>query len=191
LKTRAAGFTLIEVLVAIALVAASVTLSYRALAAVISGSEQLGARIEVGRDLDRLFERMERDCLHHLPNPVRGAWMMGNNQKGRAFFSLTTSRSDEQGAYRSQLVEYRHEGDALYLVSRDDPELVGEKPPRRELLFQGVERFEVQFMDISHAWIADWEDGIEAYPLAIKVSLRAGNQDAERIFVVRPQRLRR
>ena len=190
-RRTAGGFTLIEVLVAIALVAAAVTLSYRALTAVIGGAEHLGERIDVARDIDRLFTRIERDCLHHLPSTVRGAWMSGNNRSGRAFFGLATLRPDEQGDFRSQQVEYRHEGDTLYLITRDDPELVGDKPPRREALFKTVERFEVQFMDLTQEWIDDWEDGMAAYPLAIKVSLRTGNQDAERIFVVRLQQLKK
>ena len=182
--TRSAGFTLIEVLVAIALVASAVTLSYRALSAVGEGTERLTARIDVVVDIDRLFARIERECLQRAPGKIRDARLHAQNIPDGTFFSLTSMLPTDEGSLRARRIEYRQEGRALYLITRDDPALKPDSPAQRDLLFDAVDLFALRFLDSNQTWQTTWDDTQEAYPRAVEVRLKVRGEEGLRVFAL-------
>src|SRR5512144_3334387 len=66
-----AGFTLIEVLIALAIMAMLSLLGYRALAALTDSEAQLSAEAQRWRAIDALFARLEADLREAVPRAVR------------------------------------------------------------------------------------------------------------------------
>jgi general secretion pathway protein J len=178
------GFTLIEVLVAIALLAAAVTLSYRGLSAVIDNSGHLNERVDEARELDRLFANMERDLLHRLPAGVRNAALTGGNASGTVSFALLTQVADERGGWVSMMRRYEWDSarQRLELVSLPDPPPGKDTPPTREMLFEKVDAMQLRFLDNERNWRDAWAG--TPYPRAVEVSLQLGPTQARRIFRV-------
>jgi general secretion pathway protein J len=67
MTARRAGFTLVELLVALAILALVSVLAYRAVAALTTSEAQLSAEALKWRNLDGLFARLEADMRVALP----------------------------------------------------------------------------------------------------------------------------
>jgi len=65
------GFTLLEVLIAIAIVAVIALLGYRSLAALSDAETRLAAEAIRWRTLDLFFARLEADMRQAVPRPAR------------------------------------------------------------------------------------------------------------------------
>ena len=68
---RARGFTLVEALVALVILAIVAVLAYRGTASLTVGEAQLAAESARWRTLDAVFTRLEADLRQALPRPVR------------------------------------------------------------------------------------------------------------------------
>src|ERR1700681_4938879 len=71
LDTRRRGFTLLEVLMAVAIVAIIALLGYRALAALSDAETRLAAEVIRWRRLDLFCAPLEGDMLQAVPRPAR------------------------------------------------------------------------------------------------------------------------
>jgi general secretion pathway protein J len=71
IRTRRAGFTLVEVLVALAILAVIGVLAWRAMAALADGESRLAAETARWTALDAVFARIEADLRAALPRAVR------------------------------------------------------------------------------------------------------------------------
>ena len=179
------GFTLIEVLVAVALVAAAITLSYRGLSAVIGASETVSARLEAARDVDRLFARFERELTQRAPFEVRGATFSGGHENGEGFLSFSTIKTDDAGATRVERIDYRRTRDTLVLTTGADPSLGAVIPPRRDVLFEAVSEFSLRFMGDDLVWQDRWPASASgALPRAVELRLEVGQERALRVFAL-------
>lgn len=72
MRVRAAGFTLLEVLVAISIFALVGVASYQVLASVLQTDERLSLRSERLRQVNRAFWLIQQDIEHLAQRPVRG-----------------------------------------------------------------------------------------------------------------------
>src|SRR5262249_48193255 len=68
---RARGFTLLEVLIALAIMATLAVTAYRALSGMLDGEVQVAQERDRWRDLDLFFTRFEHDVGHMLPRAYR------------------------------------------------------------------------------------------------------------------------
>ncbi len=68
-----AGFSLIEVLVALAVFAIASVIAYRGLDAVASTKSALDLEIRFWRELGLVFDRMEVDVGQSVPHPIQAA----------------------------------------------------------------------------------------------------------------------
>lgn len=173
-RSREHGFTLIEVLVAIALSAAAMTLSYRALSAVLSGSDVLNRRLDAARDLDRLFARIEREMLTRLPGvPYQSV------SGGPEHLVIENLATGPDGTGRPQSSEYRLDQHTLVLTTR-----VGHFPPRREVLFDAVRGFELRFLSPSRRWQLQWSAEDLGLPRAVELRIAVGEDEVTRVFAL-------
>ena len=178
MSMRRSGFTLIEVVIALAILALVAVLGYRALASLTDSEVRLTAEAKRWRDLDALFARLEADMREALPRDVRtgagteSAWIGDVDAAGNA--ELRLSRAGPEFAIEAgsagQRIGYRmREGSVqvMYWPRFDQPASVA---ARAFALAEGVAAFHVSYLDARGGWRTRWPaQGEAAVPRAVKV----------------------
>ena len=182
-----AGFTLLELLVAVAIFAVVGTLALSGYTQLQKQSEYAEARLERTREVQRAVQTLAQDFVQVEPRPVREP--LGESQLPAVLggdsvdYKLQLTRagwSNTAGLGRPSLqrVGYRLDQDGLW---RDHwPVLdhtLATEPTRRKLL-GGVRAVTFRFMDASRNWVERWPasdigaqtDG-RTRPAAIEVTL--------------------
>ena len=181
------GFTLVEVLLAIAIVALIAVLGYRALSALSQSETKLAAEAKRWRTLDLFFARLEGDLRQAMPRPARTtsgrepAWLgvpdaAGNSilQFSRAGpeFTVEAHSAGERLAYRLRDGSV----EVLYWASYDRPSAVEATSYQ---LLDGVAQFKLAYLMHNGAWSDTWPRNGEAdLPRAVKVDLTLSTGEA-------------
>ena len=148
------GFTLVEVLIALAVTAFVAAAAYAGLSAAIDGVERNRAEAERHWELTRALRIIARDLRHFVPRPVRDEFgeaepaLMGGPA---ARFALSLTRSgwhNPNNHPRSHLqrVNYVWEGDELWRESYPVLDRAGNTEPQRVLLLGGVTDLRLFFL---------------------------------------------
>jgi general secretion pathway protein J len=192
------GFSLLEILVALAIFALASMIAYSGLVSVASTKSALDKEIRFWRELGLVFDRMEADFLQSVPRPLPGAPEVllpplyganaDSNGENSGFF-IELIRQDEN---RAQVrVRYLCEHGSLTLrtstvslfdmVSKDNTEWAVDTP-----LLQTVEHCEVAFLGTANTWLENWPgDQALARPRAIRIRLALTKHDSfERMFPI-------
>jgi general secretion pathway protein J len=178
MSTRRSGFTLIEVVIALAILALVAVLGYRALASLTDSEVRLTAEAKRWRDLDAFFARLEADMREALPREVRtgavmeAAWIGDVDRTGNA--ELRLSRAGPEFAIEAgsagQRIGYRMRDGAIevmYWPRLDQPATL---PARAFALAEGIGEFHMSFLDMHGGWRPRWPaQGEPAVPRAVKV----------------------
>lgn len=193
-RARGRGFTLIEVLVALAVLAALATFAWRATASLVEGEARLASEARRWQALDALFARLEADVRAAVPRPVRvpggheGAWIGGPDAKGQSAFAFTRAGGEpgEPGAEGVRLA-YRVSGERVELLYWPTLDRGPGAEPTAYTLVEGVARLDLRYADDEGAWSERWPpQGREGLPRAIVVGLTlADGARLERFVVLR------
>lgn len=208
------GFTLIEVLIAMAITAFVALVAYTSLSAVISGVE--GARTQAQRmhELSRAMTVISRDIRQFANRPVinefgqRASALEGGPLASRTLAFTRAGWHNTVDIPRSTLqrVSYFLDGEDLVRLSWPVLDPVGAIEPQTVTLLQGVRRFEVRFLantsnlrvnrgvDIDRrlwqeSWIADVSqpDTVAEPPVAVELQFELeGWGNVERLYVLPP-----
>jgi len=190
---RARGFTLIEVLVALALLALTAVLAWQATAALVDGELRLSDEAKRWRTLDLAFARLEADLRQAQPRAVRtpsgteAAWIAATETNGASaiVFSRAGPEFDAEPGSAGQRIGYRVREAALEVVywptldrSRDESTAYR--------LVDGVAGFRVDHLASSGQWIGGWPRfGEPALPRAVRILLTlASGETIERWFAL-------
>jgi general secretion pathway protein J len=177
---RARGFTLIEVLIALSILAVIGVLAYRAMAALSDGEARLAAETERWTTLDAVFARVEADLRAALPRSVRhgaareAAFAADVDANGDATFTLTRAGSayDDPAARAGRRVGYRLDNGTLEIVYWPALDNVAGATPAVYPLIGGVAQFRVGYHTHDGRWIAQWPVlGEPDVPAALRVEL--------------------
>ena len=194
LQRSRAGFTLIEVLVALALLGLTAVLAWQATAALVDGELRLSDETRRWRTLDLAFARLEADLRQAQPRSVRthagseAAWIATIEPGGTSgiVFSRAGPEFHAEPGAAGQRIGYRVREAALEVVywptldrSRDESTAYR--------LVEGVAGFRVDHLASGGQWIAAWPRfGEPELPRAVRVTLLlASCETIERWFALR------
>jgi len=187
----AAGFTLLELLIAIALFALLGLATYRMLEAVLRSDEVIRAQETQLRELGRAVWRLEQDLVQAVPRPVRDGYGDEQNAfvgqlagfEGGAAVELTRSGwRNPTGMRRANLqrVRWRLAGDSLerlywIVLDRDI-----DSEPRVQRVLDDVIELRLRYLDAENSWHEEWppfefgrgdpEEQARRLPVAVEVS---------------------
>ena len=192
---RSRGFTLIEALVALVILAIVAVLAYRGTTALTGGEAQLAAESARWRTLDGVFVRLEADMRQAIPRASRhgqaieAAWsaqpLDGAGNTGLVFSRAGPEFTLEPGV-AGQRVGYRlRDGtlEVLYWPQLDNVDA----PPTAYALVGDVRAFRVAALARDNRWSERWPLGPgDDIPRAVRVELTLADGTAiERWFALR------
>jgi general secretion pathway protein J len=166
------GFTLIEVLIALAITAMVATLALSSLTAVMNSVESVRSSRAELTELNRFWMLISRDLRQYIHRPVRDEYgqvepgMWGGGQ-GEAALNLTRIGWHNPNYHpRSNLqrVRYLVEEETLWRESYTVLDRTGESEPQRVPLLEGVLEFQLAFLpegleiDPREVDTDDWDD---------------------------------
>jgi len=174
------GFTLIEILIALAILGIIAVLGYRAVSSLTESETRLAVESERWRGLDALFARLESDLRMAQPREVRTggatepAWIAQPDDAGNAQLRVARAGPEfslEPGS-AGQRIGYRlRDGvvEVLYWPHLDQPAGVA---PVAYALAGGIARFEIAYLDARGGWHDRWPLlGEAALPRAARIDL--------------------
>jgi general secretion pathway protein J len=193
---RDTGFTLVEVLLALAIFGVIAVLAYRATAALTDGEAQLSAEAQRWRTLDGLFTRFEADIRQAVPRGARlgarvePAWLSlpadGAGNAALVFSRAGSEFADEPGG-AGQRIGYRLRGHAVEIAYWPQLDNGDNVRPAVYTLAEGVSAFRVTYLTRAGAWRDTWPlEGEADLPRAVRVGLTLDSGEViERWFVLR------
>ncbi|WP_407294180.1 type II secretion system minor pseudopilin GspJ [Stutzerimonas zhaodongensis] len=162
-----AGFTLLELLIAIALFALLGLATYRMLEAVMRSDEVVRAQEVQLRELGRAMWSLERDLVQAMPRPVRDGYgdeqnaFIGQMAGAEDGVSLELTRSgwrNPTGMRRSNLqrVRWRLVGDTLERVYWVVLDRDVDSEPRVQRVLDNVLALRLRYLDAENSWHEEW-----------------------------------
>ena len=152
---RDAGFTLVEVLIALAITAFVSTIAYTSFTTVLNGVERSQATADRVYEVNRAWMMISRDIEQFVARPIRDEFgemepAMHGGQAARFPLSFTRSGWHNPVAHsRSELqrVNYRVEDEILWRDSYPVLDRSGETRVQEVALLEGVEQLRILFLD--------------------------------------------
>jgi len=191
MRRAVAGFTLLELLIAIALFALLGLATYRMLEAVLRSDEVVRAQETQLRQLGRAVWRLEQDLIQAVPRPVRDGYGDEQNAligqlssfEGGAALELTRSGwRNPTGLLRSNLqrVRWRLSGDSLERLYWTVLDRDLDSEPRVQRVLDDVTELRLRYLDAENSWHEEWppfdfgrgnpEEQARRLPVAVEVS---------------------
>ena len=187
-RGRGAGFTLLELLVSLAIFALLATMAYTALNTVLNARKEVTQRAARLTELQTAFMVMERDIEEAVGRPVRDE--LGDQQPalkgggvGTVVLTLTrTGWRNPLGLARSDLqrVDYGFNNQKLLRESWATLDRAPGNEPYDEVLISGVSAVDVRFLGQDSQWLPYWppesgnnaqDQGSVLMPRAIEISV--------------------
>jgi general secretion pathway protein J len=181
-RSSARGFTLVELLVALAIFAVLSAFAYRGLNAMLESREALQKETRKWRDVTLLVGRIERDLAAVLDRTAVGA--SGNAQPpvssaiegaGREGLSFTRSGAalQENALAAPQRVAYRFAAGRVERLTWSGVDVSPREAPQAVALMGDVAAFALRFMDARGEWRAAWglPGSGEGLPAAVEVTV--------------------
>ena len=163
-RTRSGGFTLIEALIALGILAIVAVLAYQAMAALSGGELRLAGETERWTALDAFFSRFEADLRSAVPRAVRhgssreAAFVAGVDAEGNAqlTFSRAGSEFDADPGVAGQRIGYAQSGNTVAIAYWPTLDNVANAVPVRYALLDDIAQFRVGYWTRDGRWIAQW-----------------------------------
>lgn len=180
MRVTVRGFTLVEVLVALAILAITAALAYRGTAALVDGEVRLTSEATRWRTLDAVFTRLEADLRQAQPRPVRvgtarePAWLAATEVHGSSaiVFSRAGPEFDADPGAAGQRVGYRLRDGALEVVYWPGLDRAQGTRETAWTLVRGVTRLRIEHLDADGGWRDTWPRfGEPEIPRAVRILL--------------------
>lgn len=184
------GFTLFELLVAVAIFGIVSYMAYTGLMQVLNAREHVGTVEKRLAAIQITFLHFERDLQHITKRPIRNGYgtvegeLVGDEL---ADYRLNLTRGGRQvpkhvSNSKLQRVAYLLEDEILYRVTWPVLDQAQDTEPRRTRILSEVENVEVRFLTAGDEWVNSW-DSVSTPPgaaapmgipraMAIKITLK-------------------
>jgi general secretion pathway protein J len=192
---KRSGFTLLEVLIAIAIVALLALMGYRALSALSESESRLSSETARWRTLDLFFARLEADLREAVPRTARSgaatepAWLAAVDAAGNGALVFSRAGPDfaiDPGSGGQRLGYRLRNGsiEVLYWAGYDRPR---DSEPTAYGLLSGVTQFRLSYLTSTGLWVDSWPLAGEAdLPRATRVAVTLGSgEEIERWLALR------
>ena len=170
-RRNAAGFTLLEVLVALTLFSLFAITSYRALNAVLEAEMHSRGELARWQNLERIYSRIEadlQDAVVVAPTPAEAhaAFFAERGDSGDAAFSLNRLLPDDvEGGVQRVLFRFSARQLSRSAWSRSTPE----NSVQPVLLMEGLDRVVFRYMDAGGNWQSGWVAAAGEMPRAVEM----------------------
>lgn len=163
MTTRSGGFTLLEVLIAIAIFALLALGTYRMLSSVLASDETIRRHETQLRDLQRAFQVLESDLNQAGPRPIRDA--LGDTQPALRGESQPTTLEFSRLGWRNPLqqpradwqrVRWQLEGETLQRRYWTVLDQAVDSQPQVQQVLAAVQGWEVRYLDSQGNWLEQW-----------------------------------
>jgi len=191
------GFTLLEILVALAVFAVMTAAAYSGLNAVLDSRERLSVESQKWRDLALVFGRIEQDIANAAPRPVRDSsdlvapalvGRQNRRNEDEPHLALTRTGPAQAGTNAAvQRVGYRLKKQDLEQLLWPVLDQAPRTTPEVLTLARGIAAFELRYLDPGEEWHTDWPPTGEQdeMPSAVEVSLVLESKERiTRIFLL-------
>jgi len=180
-RRRSRGFTLVEALVAVAILAIVALLAWRATAAMTDGEAHLAAESARWQQLDALLTRMEADMREAIPRNVRhgpgteASWSAApEDAAGNTLLIFSRAGADafdEPGA-GGQRVAYRWRDGRVEVLYWPHLDNATGSDPTAYALADGIARFQVLQLTADNRWTDRWPFlGAAGVPHGVRVQI--------------------
>ena len=158
-----AGFTLLELLVALSIFALISAMAYGGLQSVMTQQQQTGARSERLSDLQKAYRIMQRDLEQVVSREIRNEFgdRIGSMVGGSGFDGVEFSRGghpNPAGFLRSDILRIAYVPDQDTLLRRTWRVLdrAQDTEPDEQNLIESMSRFSMRFLDQGNVWRERW-----------------------------------
>jgi general secretion pathway protein J len=193
--TRERGFTLLEVLVALALMALVAVLAWRATSSLVDGETRLSDEARRWRTLEVAFARLEADLHQAQPRAIRSgarvepAWLAAREANGASaiVFSRAGPEFDAEPGSAGQRIGYRMRDGALEVLYWPTLDRARESAPAAYRLVDRIASFRVTHLASGGQWLDAWPRfGEDDLPRAVRVEVTlASGETIERLIALR------
>jgi general secretion pathway protein J len=194
-SSRTSGFTLIEVLVALVILAITMTLAYRATSALAESETRLASETARWRSIDAALTRLEADLRQAVPRAIRNgdrrepALVASSGADGNS--QLAMSRAGPEFSLEpgigGQRIGYRLASGRLEVLYWPELDILPDSAPQAYALVDDVAELHIDYLQTSGAWSSSWPSfGEPDVPRAVRVRLvLASGEPIERWWALR------
>lgn len=163
--SKQTGFTLFELLVAMAVFGVVSYMSYTGLAQILDSRQQLTITQDRLANIQLTFLNLERDIQHIVKRPIRNSFgdyvgeVVGDELADYRLAITRGGRHVPKDFPMSNLlrVGYVLEDETLYRISWPVLDLAQDTEPRRKKILADVENVEVRFLSAKGEWETSWD----------------------------------
>ena len=192
-STPPQGFTVVELLTAILILALLALMSYRGLGTVLDTREHVRIESEKWQGIATFFERFRRDVELAAPRAVRlavggaPAWQARSSMTNGPILQFSRFESAE-GVDTPQRLGYginnKQEVELWLWPSLD---AAPDSKPARYTVLGGVAKFELRYLNTELGWVTEWPGSVRDGQIPRAVQLRivlVSGEDITRIFAL-------
>lgn len=184
------GFTLLELLVAVAIFALLGLATERLLSGMLAADARVRGHEQQLRELTRAFAALERDLLQAVPQRQPQAdGSLAPALRAEDADAASATLAFTRGGWRNPLAQPRSELQRVRWQWRDGslvrdywPVADAAAAPRTQKVLAGVERVAWRYLDAQGVWRTQWHDA-NALPRAVELQLRQAHYgELRRVF---------
>jgi general secretion pathway protein J len=181
------GFTLIEVVIAVALLSLVMSSVYGIFTTISSTEQRLQSEAELYHQARVIFDRLGRElsCSYLATSNENSAFSASNENNGSPYLAFTSTSAITKGAQQGGLVRLRYELNTEFnkkvgrLLRSSVPLFAPDDPEKGQRLSSQIKQLQWRFYD-GIDWQEDWDSGqSNSLPQTVEISITLMNNDHE------------